>query len=152
MNLFFDVDYTIFSVDSETLRPGVKEVFERLRDDGHTIYIWSGAGIRTEEVELFGLQDIVSGVFEKPTERYEKVVHDMLIRKQIPVLPDLVVDDSAPIVRALGGILVPPFGAKVHDDRHMERVYRIIYDYASNGHSRNEAFRPVFVSELYMGD
>ncbi len=142
MNIFFDMDYTIIEIDFGGLRPGVKEVFERLRAEGHTLYIWSGAGIRTEEVELLGLQDTVSGVFQKPWERYEKAVNDMLTRNEIPVLPDLVVDDTSAIVTALGGVVVQPYGVRIHNDHDMEQVYRIISEYASDGHSIDSAFRP----------
>ena len=38
MNIFFDVDNTIITWDVK-LRPGVEEIFTRLREDGHTIYL-----------------------------------------------------------------------------------------------------------------
>lgn len=144
MHIFFDVDYTILEIDYGTLRPGVKDVFEKLVMDGHTVYVWSGVGARVEEVKALGLQDLVGGVFEKPWENYERVVEDMLTRGEIPVLPDLVVDDTAAIVRALGGILVRPYGSKgPRNDREMELVYRIIMEYTSDGHSSHPAFRPL---------
>ena len=144
MNIFFDMDYMIREevIDGGNLRPGVKEVFERLKTEGHSVYIWSGLGARMEEVKLLGLQDMVDGVFQKPVERFETAVKDMLSRKQIPVLPDLVVDDSAAIVTVLGGILVRPYGARIRNDQEMERVYRIIRECASDGHSSDSAFRP----------
>ena len=43
MNIFFDVDYTILGLDN-SLRPETKEVFQRLVDEGHLVYIWSGRG------------------------------------------------------------------------------------------------------------
>ena len=49
MNIFFDVDYTILGLD-DSLRPGTKETFRKLIDDGHSIYIWSGVGLRWEVV------------------------------------------------------------------------------------------------------
>ena len=50
MNIFFDVDYTILSMDG-SLRPDTVGVFEQIIKDGHTIYIWSGQGLRWTEVK-----------------------------------------------------------------------------------------------------
>ena len=84
MNLFFDIDYTIVS-QSGTLRPRVREVFEQLKKDGHTIYIWSGLGVRPSVVEKHELTPYVSGVFGKPVHTYAEIVRGMLERKELPV-------------------------------------------------------------------
>ena len=142
LNIFFDIDYTIIETDYGSLRPGVRAVFEKLKAIDHTLYIWSGIGARVDEVKALGLSDLVSGVFAKPWENYERSVQDMLARKEIPVRPDLVVDDTAEIVRALGGIVVAQYGAiGCEDDQEMERVYRIIHEYTVDGYSRHPAFR-----------
>ena len=39
MNIFFDMDYTILSQDN-SLRPGTREVFRKLVDDGHQVSVW----------------------------------------------------------------------------------------------------------------
>ena len=61
MKVFFDVDYTILGLDN-SLRPGTKETFQKLLDDGHSIYIWSGMGERWEVIEEHDLGQYVSGV------------------------------------------------------------------------------------------
>lgn len=142
MHIFFDIDYTIMEIDYGTLRPGVRDVFEKLRADGHIVYIWSGIGARADEVKALGLHDLVSGVFPKPWENYRRTVDEMLMREELPVRPDLVIDDTAAIVRELGGILVQQYGAMgPAEDTEMERVYRIIHEYTVNGYSRHPAFR-----------
>ena len=45
MKIFFDVDYTILGLD-DSLRPGTMETLQKIKDDGHEIYIWSGMGER----------------------------------------------------------------------------------------------------------
>jgi len=45
LNVFFDVDNTLIMWDGK-LRNHTQEVFEKLREDGHTIFVWSGVGIR----------------------------------------------------------------------------------------------------------
>ena len=143
------MDYTIIETDNGTLRPGVREVFERLEADGHTIYIWSGMGARVDEVKSLGLHDLVGGVFPKPWEDYETAVQDMLMRQEIPVMPDLVVDDTASIVKALGGIVIRHYGAlSPPGDQWMERVYRIIREYATDGYSNDPAFLPLSPPEF----
>ena len=69
MNIFFDVDYTILGLDN-SLRPDTREVFQRLVDEGHLVYIWSGQGERWEVVRKFELESFVSGVYEKPLSDY----------------------------------------------------------------------------------
>ena len=141
MNIFFDMDYTILEIDNGTLRPFVREVFERLSADGHSLYIWSGMGARTDEVIALGLRDLVSGVFPKPWEDYEHTVDEMLSNGEIPVRPDIVVDDTTAIVRALGGIVVWPYGSKsAPGDQEMERVYRIVCELTSDGYSPDPGF------------
>jgi hypothetical protein len=137
MNIFFDMDYTILEIDNGTLRPFVRDVFERLSADGHTLYIWSGVGARTDEVVALGLHDLIGGVFPKPWENYTRTVDEMLIRGEIPVRPDIVVDDTAAIVRELGGIVVRPYGSmSAPGDEEMERVYRAICELAGIAEER----------------
>ena len=139
LNLFFDVDYTILGLD-DTLRPGTKEVFQRLKEDGHDIYIWSGNGIRWREVRMHNLEPFVTDCFEKPLSNFEAQMQ----ASGIPVRPDLVVDDYPEIANALGGIWIRPYLYKrVSDgDQEMERVYEIICAYARDGHSDDHRFRP----------
>lgn len=140
MNIFFDVDYTLISYDG-TLRPMVREVFGQLKQDGLDIYVWSGMGIRWNVVRTHGLVPFVSGVYEKPIERYAEAVNAMLARQELPVLPDFVVDDYPGIVDVFGGVVVRPFWAVDPRDREIERVYRILSDYRLRGASEDAAFR-----------
>ncbi|GBD11149.1 hypothetical protein HRbin23_00801 [bacterium HR23] len=140
LHIFFDMDYTILGMDG-SLRPGVQEVFQRLRQDGHTIHIWSGMGVRWGEVRSNGLANLVAGVYEKPLQDYRLAVQRMVERGEIPRFPDLVVDDYPEIVSALGGIVVRPYFWPNPNDREMERVYQIICDLSTNGHSPDQAFR-----------
>ena len=139
MQLFFDMDYTLIAADG-SLRPGATELFQKLKADGHTLYIWSGMGVRREEVRRQNLEVYVDGVFLKPVSQYVKEVGKMLERQEIPVAPDLVVDDHLEIVQALGGIAVHPFWTD--DDTEMGEVYQIIRDYAANGDPGHAETRP----------
>ena len=98
MNIFFDVDYTILGMD-DSLRPGTKEIFQRLIDDGHLVYIWSGLGPRWEVVRKHKLEKFASGVYEKPTERFM----ERLVELEVPLVPDFVIDDYPEVVAAFGG-------------------------------------------------
>jgi len=126
MNIFFDMDYTLLSFDG-TLRPLTFEVFHRLRQDGHRLYIWSGVGVRTHEVTKLGLAPFVQGVYQKPIEQFEQG----LARYSIPLRPDFVVDDHKEIVDHFGGFLVRPYFWPDPHDRELERVYLTIRQLAS---------------------
>jgi hypothetical protein len=123
MHIFFDVDYTILGRDF-TLRPGTHEVFARLRDDGHDVYVWSGEGERWGVVRKHGLEELVVGVYGKPLLDYENRLEEF----GIPVVPDFVIDDYPEIVRAFGGVCITDY-VSVHDghnDVELEVVYEII--------------------------
>ena len=136
MNIFFDVDYTILGIDN-SLRPGTKEVFQRIIDDGHLLYIWSGLGPRWEVVERHKLEKFASGVFWKPLHHFMERMEEL----GVPLMPDFVVDDFPEIVAAFGGVWVPPYFFKRSSDDQMERVYRIFSDYSKIGHSDDLQYR-----------
>lgn len=131
MNIFFDMDYTILSATGR-LRPMVTETFNRLREDGHSLYIWSGIGVRTTEVRDLGLLPLVQGVYEKPVQDYRRMLAGMLRRGELPATPDFVVDDYPEVVSALGGVSVRPYVNDDPEDREMRRVYDAIHQRVSD--------------------
>ncbi|MBI2761006.1 MAG: hypothetical protein HYX51_06230 [Chloroflexi bacterium] len=121
MNVFFDVDYTLITWDYR-LRPHVREVFARLRDDGHTIYLWSGMGKRWEVVKRFHLHDLIADCFDKPL--YNHVAR--LPELEVTVYPDYVIDDHADPVLVFGGYHIPAPRTPLDEDDEMLRVYDAI--------------------------
>ncbi len=140
MNIFFDVDSTLIC-DAGHLRPLVHELFGKLKTDGDTIYVWSGLGLRWEVVHAHNLAVYVSGVFVKPTKNYAQFILDSLEKKEVPVPPDLIVDDIPDICSALGGIAIKPYFFENHKDREMDDVYRIISEFRVAGHSEDPRYR-----------
>jgi hypothetical protein len=129
MHIFFDVDYTILGGRDLTLRPHTHEVFTRLREDGHEVYVWSGEGERWEVVRRHQLEPLVSGVFGKPLHDYMNRLDEF----KVPVVPDFVIDDYPGIVRCFGGMYIPEyFGRPYHangdagEDDQLEIVYDLI--------------------------
>jgi phosphoglycolate phosphatase-like HAD superfamily hydrolase len=137
LNIFFDMDYTILSQDNG-LRPGTREVFRKLVDDGHQVYVWSGVGVRAAEVEQHGLQEYVEGVFQKPLQQFEEGLGTF----GVTVRPDVVVDDYPEIVSAFGGVLIRPYLFRAPHDTEMEKVYSIVTEYSLRGSSEDSSFRP----------
>lgn len=122
MNIFFDVDDTLITWDVK-LRPGVHEIFGRLRGDGHTLYLWSGYGPRWEVVNRFDLHEHIVDCFWKPLHDH----HARLQELKVPFVPDFVIDDHPEIVRAFPGVLIQPAVAhRLDRDREMWRVYEEI--------------------------
>ena len=136
MKIFFDVDYTILGLD-DTLRPGTKETFQRLLDDDHEIYIWSGMGERWEVIEKHELRPFISGVYEKPTHHF----HERLEELNIPFEPEFVIDDYPEVVHAFGGAWVPPYFFARNVDQQMDRVYQIVCDFAKDGTSEDKQYK-----------
>lgn len=117
MNVFFDMDYTLFGMDG-SLRPGTIEVFEQLVAKGHHIYIWSGMGARAEEVRRSGLEPFVKGVYRKP-------LTDFLAGLElhgVPVVPDFVIDDYPEIVAFFGGVHIKEYISRHQQDAELYAV------------------------------
>ena len=136
MRIFFDVDYTILGLD-DSLRPGTIETLTQLKEDGNEIYIWSGMGERWEVVGKHNLKPLISGVYEKPTHHF----HERLDELGVPFEPEFVIDDYPEVVAAFGGVWVPPYFFKRSFDEEMERVYRIVCDFAATGSSDDRQYR-----------
>ena len=128
MNIFFDVDDTLITWNYR-LRPHVRDVFERLRADGHTIYLWSGMGRRWEVVRQFDLHELVADCFDKPL--YNHVAR--LAELGVSVYPDFVIDDHEDPVRVFGGYHISEPRAPLDQDDEMLHVYEAIRSHQSPG-------------------
>jgi len=134
VRVFFDVDYTILGQDG-SLRPGTREVFELLTAAGHEVFIWSGFGNRSREIERLGLGHLVSGYFTKPLVDvhlgHEEWAHP------VPFRPDFVVDDHPGPVQYHEGIVVTAYvDSRNHsDDVMMREVYPAILTVAGSPES-----------------
>ena len=137
LKIFFDVDYTLLAVDG-SLRPGARQTFERLIEDGHRIYIWSGVGLRTADVHRHDLKNLVSGIYKKPI--YDFVNGLELLK--VPHWPDFVIDDYPEIVDTFGGVLARPYFFRSQSDDEMDHIYNVISDFAATGGSERVGYRP----------
>ena len=136
MNVFFDVDQTILGMDN-SLRPGTREAMASLVDGGHLVYVWSAVGIRKEAVRRHKLEELVSGLYHKP--QYDHV--ERLTEMGVMAAPDFVVDDDPEVVGAFGGLWVPPYYMASPEDREMERVFKAVMEFASEGVCGDPNFR-----------
>ena len=136
MNIFFDIDYTIMGADG-SLRHNTEATFRKLIDDGHSLFIWSGVGVRTADVRRFGLLGYVGGVFQKPLEDYEAALPGLGVSPR----PDFVIDDHPEIVRFFGGFICRPYYFRSRKDTEMDEIYQTIADVAAAGRSEHSAYR-----------
>jgi SAM-dependent methyltransferase len=132
VNIFFDVDFTLITWNYR-LRPHVREVFRRLREEGHTLYIWSGRGERWEVIEQFALHEFIAGCYSKPLYDHASRLEEL----GIPVQPDFVIDDHAEPVAAFGGAVIQPPHTPLEDDREMLRIYDVIQAHLAAGAVRH---------------
>ena len=136
MKIFFDVDYTILGLD-DSLRPGTMETLQKIKDDGHESYIWSGMGERWEVVKKHNLEPLISGVYEKPTHHFQERLEEL----GVPFEPDFVIDDYPEVVAAFSGVWVPPYFFKRSVDQEMDRIYQIIADVVATGSSEDRQYK-----------
>jgi FMN phosphatase YigB (HAD superfamily) len=123
LNIFFDVDNTLIMWNGR-LRNHAHEVFQSLKDAGHTIYVWSGVGIRRWDMKRHDLDEFVEDYFIKPLEDH----HNRLVTFGVPVVPDFVIDDHKSVVDAFGGYHIPDTAAP--DDRELLAVLDAITAFA----------------------
>lgn len=124
LNVFFDVDHTLIMWNG-SLRNHTEHVFHSLKEAGHTIYIWSGVGIRRWEMRKHWLDVYVTDYFIKPIEDH----HRKLAILGVPLVPDYVIDDHKTVVDAFGGYHIPDI-AKA-DDEELLHVLADITRFAS---------------------
>lgn len=107
MNVFFDVQGTLLS--GVTPRPQTREVFLRIEELGHHVYMWSSAGedYAYRAAFLLNVYDATYGYFGKTD--------------HIPVTVDFVVDDQPGIVRQYGGYEISAF-TEDPEDRELWKV------------------------------
>jgi hypothetical protein len=117
VNVFFDMDYTILGMDG-SLRPGTIEVFGELVARGHDVYVWSGMGVRWDEVRRSGLEPFVTGVYRKPLTDFRAGL-DLC---GVPVIPDFVIDDYPEIVAFFGGVFIKEYLSRHQEDTEMYAV------------------------------
>jgi len=118
VNIFFDVDDTLVTWDFR-LRPHVPEVFRRLRDDGHRLYVWSGRGKRWDVVLRYELSDLIVTCHEKPLDDH----HAKLAGLGVDVWPDFVIDYHDAVVHAFGCYFIAPPRRPFEQDREMWKAY-----------------------------
>ncbi len=126
LNVFFDVDNTLIMWNGR-LRNHTHDVFAALKDAGHTIYIWSGVGIRRWDMKRHNLDEFVTDYFVKPLEKH----HEKLEALGVPMVPDFVIDDHKTVVDAFGGYHIPDMAHP--DDDHLIRVLDLINEMATLG-------------------
>ena len=145
LNIFIDVDYTLIAANG-SLRPNTRELFLRLREAGHQPWVWSGMGIRKEDMIRHGMDGCVAGYIVKPLDDYLKTLR----RLEPEAWPDLIVDDHSEIVEAFGGITVRPYFFTDDEDRELRRAEDALLQYAETGECADPAFRapPDRVSRL----
>ncbi len=132
MNIFFDVDGTIIA-DDNNLRPHVREVFQKLKEAGHTIYVWSGVGIRWEIVRANNLEAYVTDCYLKPISDHM----NSLAENGIKVHPDFCVDDYESVVQPFGGVAVKPYFFADSQDKEMLRVLEAALNHKKDTHNTN---------------
>ena len=137
LNIYFDCDYTILSMDG-SLRPRTREVFSNLIEDEHKVFIWSGVGLRTKDMERLNLMDLISGIFVKPIAEFE----DGLDRFSVSPRPDFVIDDHREIVEFFGGVHIEPYYFRASEDGQMDDLYQCIADFSQTGNSTHRGFKP----------
>lgn len=137
MNIFFDCDYTILSSD-QTLRRGTHDVFGRLVEDGHQVFLWSGEGARWPVVRKHALEPYLSGVYAKPLQDFDAGLQ----RLAVATRPDFVIDDYPGIVRHFGGYYIPEFYFGRNDDDELEVVYQVVTEFSATGQASHPRWWP----------
>jgi hypothetical protein len=111
-NIYFDVDHTLLFVDQYTnvLRPGARQAMQRLKESGHSVYVWSAGGKEYVErmVVLHELAEWVDGCFDK--------------NPKVDPSPDWIIDDDWYLVEKYNGYLVSQYKRIDEMDNEFEAI------------------------------
>jgi hypothetical protein len=111
-NIYFDVDHTLVYVDQHknVLRPGARQAMARLKEAGHSVYVWSAGGKEYVErmVVLHELAEWVDGCYDKSP--------------RVDPSPDLIIDDDWYLVEKYGGYLVSQYKTINELDREFHAI------------------------------
>lgn len=111
-NVYFDVDHTLVFVDQHqnVLRPGARHAMSKLKEAGHSVYVWSAGGKEYVErmVVLHELVEWVDGCFDKSP--------------RVDPAPDWIIDDDWYLVEKYGGYLVSQYKAINEMDREFHAI------------------------------
>ena len=118
---------------------GLMIIAQKLIDDGHQIFIWSGVGLRSDDMNRLDLMDLVSGIFVKPITDFEIGLERFGVRPR----PDFVIDDHREIVEAFGGVHIEPYYFRSAEDGHMNELYHAIKQYHGTGSCDHRGFKAV---------
>ena len=113
MHIVFDLDNTLTDDQGATLRPGMRDLLRRLRQDGHALSLWThSTGNRARAI----LDDLdIGGFFSRVIAREDCEKDGFIAGKDIRTIQGdyLIDDDPAEIafVRSLGkrGFLIEPY-------------------------------------------
>lgn len=119
-----DLDGTIYDEPTNSLRPGVIDVFKDMQSAGNSLHVWS---IRTKHtvgpvVVKFGLSGLVDGVHDKPF-MFDRSVE--AVERTLGFVPDVTVDNEIE-ERIIGGnvgfLLVPTYYPRENAHSTVERI------------------------------
>ncbi len=131
MHIVFDMDNTLSDELGKKVRPGIPELLEKLKQDGHRLSVWtSSTRIRALIIlKDFGLREYFTTFISR--EEYDP--ENKNLPKDIRVYDgDILIDDDPmqiDFTKSIGkkGFLVEPFRAdQVMDKKEMEKLYRTI--------------------------
>lgn len=112
LNVFFDVDHTLVYTTQamSSLRPGAREAMARIKDAGHSVFVWSAGGQVYSErtVERHGLTEWVDGCFDK--------------HPRVEPPPDIIIDDDWFLVEKYGGYVVSQYKEVNESDREFQDI------------------------------
>ncbi len=112
LKIFFDVDHTlVYTTQHENeLRPGTHDAMRRLKEAGHSVYVWSAGGKEYVErvVARHSLEVWVDGCFDKDP--------------RVDPRPDIIIDDDWYLVEKYGGHTVSQYKTINPEDREFEEI------------------------------
>jgi len=123
MHIFFDVDKTLIEPVARSLRPHAKEVIDKLRRDGHYVYLWSGRERPNCQDVILRYNLDVEGYFDKP----EELTPEGMREANIYFRPEFCIDDEDEhLINEFGGYKIKPYTLTDEEDEELQKVYERI--------------------------
>jgi HAD superfamily phosphatase (TIGR01681 family) len=131
MNIVFDMDNTLTDEFGSSVRPGMIQLLDKLKKEGHVLMLWTNS-VKSRAVDIL-LEHGLRKYFTKFIFREDYDPKNQGARKDIrKINGDVLVDDDPAEIEFMKkinkrGVLVPSFRkGKSVDKSDIERIYKMI--------------------------
>lgn len=137
MKIAFDLDGTLVANDDRSLRPGALNVLNKLKEDGHEVYLWSFGG---ESWASFWNEHSIKFPFT-----------DIMDKRAPKISPDLAIDnDGVGVPKGTFTYFCDDYSVETDEVETLDEVITIVKEFKNKGGLTEEFLNTSHIYSLRM--